>query len=236
MDGSQMTWLSEEDFVFHRLESYHRERVEALLGGSSPLYKPENGVILLHLIPEKSVVGRNRFSGSDLKEHGGQMPAFGEQIGSPRFNVDGLIERNRTKDVRAYSQLFRDGRLESVMSDLTWPQDRESLIRFNVCEQGLFRVSDAYTKFCQGIGIQTPIWVFTSLLNCKGARPPSNHHWIDNSEHYIDRSPAHLPELKITSFPITPHLRPLCDSIWQAAGIERSPNFDEHGNWKMPSY
>jgi len=58
----------------------------------------------------------------------------------------------------------------------------------------------------------------------------------DLSKHAVDRSPATLPELQITQFDtdVKQLLRPWCDTLWQASGLERSFNFDKEGNWQEP--
>lgn len=230
-------WLSQDDLIFNRLKSFHRQRVDSLVAGSPSLHKPENGFIVLHLIPEECLIGRSRFSGLELRTHGGNMPALGRQIGTAHFNVDGLIERNGSESTRAYSQLFRDGRLEAAMSDLNYTQNGASIIRVTQCEQAIFWLAKAYLRFCKSISLNPPIWVFASLANCEGARVPINRRWLDVSERTIDRRLAHLPEMQITSLEIKAEhfLRPLCDSIWQAAGVEQSMNYDKDGNWHEPS-
>ena len=87
--------------------------MDALAAGRSPLDKPEGGILVLHLIPRSCAQGRCRFDGAKLKEHGGTFPALGEGVGYSRFNVDGLLNYDGREQVRAYSQLFRDGRLEA---------------------------------------------------------------------------------------------------------------------------
>jgi hypothetical protein len=237
MDDFQTMWLSQEDLIFNRLLSFHRRRVDSLLAGSPPLCKPENGFIVVHLIPEDSIIGRTRFEGSELKARGSQIPALGQQVGyRNRLNADGLIELNGSEPARAFSQLSRAGWLESAMSDLVHKLDGNSILRVTSCEQGMFWLVDAYLHFCKDIGIKPPIWLFATLVNCHGARLPTHPRWMNLSEAAIDRSLAHLPEMKITSYEDKAEklLRPLCDSIWQAAGVERSLSYDKDGNWHEP--
>ena len=50
----------------------------------------------------------------------------------------------------------------------------------------------------------------------------------------IDRSPAFLPEVEIPAVDADPVklLRPWCDTLLQACGLEKSLNFDVQGNWR----
>src|SRR6267154_2311394 len=104
-------WLSPDEVLFHQMEAFHRERVEAIGTGNSPLPVHDGGILVLHLIPRSCVHGRTRFDGAKLKEHGSSVPPLGGSGAYARFNVDGLLNYEGQL-VRAYSQLFRDGRLE----------------------------------------------------------------------------------------------------------------------------
>jgi len=56
----------------------------------------------------------------------------------------------------------------------------------------------------------------------------------DMSDHEIDRSPVFFPEVEIGALDAEPmkFLRPWCDILWQACGMERSFSFDKEGNWR----
>src|SRR5437899_1662940 len=108
-------WLSEDEMLFQRMETFHRQRVEVVASEDSPLAVRGGGILVLHLIPRSCVQGRTRFDGAKLKEHGGGVPPLGGRGGYARFNVDGLLNYDGHESIRAYSQLFRDGRLEAAM-------------------------------------------------------------------------------------------------------------------------
>jgi len=123
-----------------------------------------------------------------------------------------------------------------VMTDATYTKGEVSVLRASLCEHALFQLLEAYLGFCRSIGISTPIWMFATLMNCQGVRIPTNPQWMDLSEDAIDRSLAHLPETKINSFDCeaTQIARPLCDAIWQTAGVSQSLNYDNEGKWNKP--
>jgi hypothetical protein len=232
-------WLTEDEVLFHRMETFHRQRVEAATGDNSLLANRGGGVLVLHLIPRSCVVGRTRFEGSKLKEHGGSVPPLGGRNGYARLNVDGLLNYEGHESVRAYSQLYRDGRLEAAMPDVAFPMDRQQkngvhCLRDSICEQAVFATVAGYLRFCKAIGLEAPIWMFSTLVGCKGVRICSDMSFRDVSDHAIDRSPLCFPEVEIGSLDSEPLtlLRPWCDILWQACGMERSFNFDQQGQWR----
>ncbi len=56
--------------------------------------------------------------------------------------------------------------------------------------------------------------------------------WI-GEVHTIDRDILLLPEIVIESYDVIAEdiLRPCFDSIWNACGFPRSPNYDDTGEW-----
>src|SRR5262245_44257423 len=97
--GSTMTkltqaWLSEDEFLFDRMESFHRQRTELIASGKSLLGKRDDGFLVVHLIPRSCVQARTQLDPTKLKEHGGKLLAFGDdgRYATSRFNVDGLLQ------------------------------------------------------------------------------------------------------------------------------------------------
>lgn len=234
-------WLSEDEVLHHRMESFHRQRVEAVNGENSLLTVRGGGILVLHLIPQSCVFGRARFDGAKLKEHGNSVHAPGSRgsYSYSRLNVDGVLNYEGRESVRAYSQLFRDGRLEAAMPEVSFPLERQQkngvhCLRDSTCEQAVFNTVGSYLRFCKGIGLEAPIWMFSALVGCKGVRICTDMSFHDMSEYAIDRSPVWFPAVEIASLDVEPMklLRPWCDILWQACGMERSFSFDQEGKWR----
>lgn len=237
----QLLGLPREEVIFQRMKDFHVQRVSAVENADVPLQQREGGILVLHLIPESSVFSRSLFDGSTLKEQGTRIRPLGDRGGNTRFNVDGFLSFSGYQEVRAYSQLFRDGRLESVMSDVGYPVNPQAekspyAIRCGLTERSAFEVVHDYLRFCKTIEFVPPVWLFSALVECEGFRMMTDRRFRDLSEKAVDRSPAILPVLKITDFDTAPQqiLHPWCDFLWQASGLERSFNYDDEGNWHEP--
>jgi hypothetical protein len=236
-------WLSEDEVLFHRMEVFHRQRVNAIASGQSPLGEREDGVLVVHFISRSCVHTRTRFDGAKLKEHGSKVSSFGERgaYPLPRFNVDGILNL----DGESYSQIYRDGRMESAMSAIVFqpngqfaePDQKSSnqprYLRDTICEQAVFKLTKNYLSFCTDIGLHPPITMYSALVGCKGVLFHSDwgHRY---SRGGIDRMPAFLPDIEFAALDADPVklLRSWCDTLSQACGLEKSPNFDESGNWR----
>jgi hypothetical protein len=243
---ANQTFLSEDEMLFHRMESFHRQRVELIATGHSPLGMREDGFLVIHLIPHSAFKYRERFDGSKLKQHGSKLPAFWDQGGYAysRFNVDGLLNIDSEQAPESYSQIFRNGHLEAVMSAVTFEANRRfaqpdeqsvkqpRYFRDAACERAVFKLVPEYFSFCKGIGIPEPINLSSALVGCKGVRFYSS--WGDRSGRSIDRSPAYLPDINVEFSDAEPEkwLQPWCDFLAQAMGLECSPNYEESGTWQ----
>lgn len=234
--------LTRDEYLFQRMHEFHLQRVAAVVRGDVPLHERGGGILVLHLIPESSVLSRNLLDGTKLKEQGSRIRPLGESGVSSRFNVDGFLNCDGYDNVRAYSQFFRDRRLESVMSDVGYPVDDRvenppMAIRAGLCERSVFELVHDYANVCKAIEVEPPIWLFSALIECEGFQMVTNRTFRSLSGNTVDRTPAILPELKLTNFDAEPQelLRPWCDALWQASGLEWSLNYDQDGKWHEPS-
>lgn len=240
-------WLSEDEVLFHRMELFHRERVEAVSAGRSPLGRRDDGFLVLHLLPRPCGRSHPALDGAGLKAFGGKLAALGDEgkYSSARFNVDGLLLVDSGQAAEAYSQVFRDGRLEAVMAGVSFvhnvhpslrgqtPQDETRYFRDEVCQKAGMRCVKDYLGAAAGAKLPFPVTCFSALVGCEGVRFHSAMSLRFPSTG-IDRSPAHLPAVEVggPDADVSALLRSWCDTLLQACGLEGSPNFDESGKWR----
>lgn len=240
-------FLSEDEIVFQRMETIHRQRVEIIATGQSPVGAVKDGVLVVHLIPHSSVTTRTRQEGTKLTQAGNVLSAFGDdgRYGTSRFNVDGLLLLDSDREPLAWTQIFRSGAIEAASSAITFstadpyirgkpdvPQSIPRYLRDDACEKAVFQLVGEYCKFCNTVGVLAPFTMFSALVGCQGVQIQS-HRGFSVSLRSVDRSPAFLPEIEFEGFDFDPmsQLRPWCDTLFQAIGFEKSPNFDENGEW-----
>ncbi len=231
--------LTETDRRLHRMKCFHRERVEAIQKDQSHVRLDDPARLVVHLIPEESLSGSKCLSASNLKRSAQSIRPLGIRNGGgyrdSRFNADGVLVYSGRDAFRAYSQLFRSGLYEGVMAGAVFQAKEEAKVfRESDCEEALLGALADYLPFAKALELQLPFWMFAALVGCEGARICLNRSWGDLSEYAIDRNTVWLPETKIDAFDIDPvkHLRPMLDVLWNAAGLERSFNYNEQGDRK----
>lgn len=222
-------WLSVEELILYRMESFHRGRAQAIQEGDTPFEMKPGAKLVVHLIPSESMRGRKRFSASDLRTHGQHVLPLGDTCAYRQFNAYGYVIADGRGEVRAYSQLFRDGRMESLTAEAVYLHKNVPVLRDDLCEQAIIQLTNDYIRFGKGIGLSSPVWIFAALIDGVGVRLKTA---FDYSEVAIRRPSLFLPELEICSLDIDPGtvLKPLFDDLSNAVGRERSQNYDDQGN------
>ncbi|MBI2806637.1 MAG: hypothetical protein HYX68_16775 [Planctomycetes bacterium] len=230
--------MTEGERILFRLRNLHHERVEAIHKDKAhvPLNDPTR--LVVHLMPEQAAGTPKEFSAAELKRAAQSIRPLGARdggYGDSRFNADGFLLYSGREAVRYYSQLYRSGVYEGVMAEAVFQQkDKAKSLRENWCEEAMLGAMAGYLPFAKTLGLEPPIWMFSAIAGCEGARICIDRTWGDHSKDAIDRSIVWLPELKIEAFDADPAklLRPVFDVLWNAAGLERSFNYDEQGNRK----
>jgi len=232
-------WLTEAELVLHRIRSVHRERVETIREDKSHVRLEDPTRLIVHVVPEAAFLASKEFSAADLKRASQAIRPLGERNGNgygySRFNADGFLMYDGYKAVREYTQLYRNGMFEGVMAEAVFQhQERAKILRENWCEAALISALTGFLPFAKTLALEPPFWMFAALAGCEGARICINRSWEQLSEQAIDRSLVWLPETKIESGENDPAklLRPVCDVLWNAAGLEKSFYYDEQGNRK----
>jgi len=230
--------LTHAERVLLRMRSLHRERVEAIHKDESHVRLNDPSRLIVHLIPEEALRAPKSLSAADLKRAAQSIRPLGERNGGSsdsRFNADGFLVYNGRDAVRYYSQLYRSGMYEGVMAEAVFEhEERARILRENWCEEALLGAMGGYLAFAKALALEPPFWMFAALVGCEGARICLDRRWGDLAKDAIDRSIVWLPEVQIDAIDTDPdkHLRPTLDVLWNAAGLERSFNYDDQGNRK----
>ncbi len=233
--------MTESERVLHRMKSIHNERVEAIQKDQSPMRLSDTTRLIFHLIPEEALKAPKSISASELKRAAQSIRPLTEGDGGyydGRFNADGFLLYSGREAARCYSQLFRTGIYEGVMSEVLYQDQNQSrILGANWCEEALLRGLSGYLPFSETLGLVPPFWMFAVIAGCDGARILVNRAFQRLSAYAIDRNIVCLPETKIDTSDtnLAKQLRPMFDVLWNAAGFERSLNYDESGNRKVTS-
>src|SRR5262249_22060093 len=158
-------------------------------------------------------------------------PPLGRSGWDGRLNLDGHVSYSggRAQGVsRSYTQFFRNGLVEAVVSDVVVEDKKEGkLLLAGYYERALLENLPRLMAGFRQTGIEPPLWGFLSITGVKGASIPGDHDFGDEYRD-IDRDSLLLPEFAIDDLgtDATALLRPVFDLVWNASGFARSFNFD----------
>ncbi|AOJ87165.1 AAA family ATPase [Burkholderia sp. MSMB0856] len=213
-----------------RVRAFREDRVIGLRQRplSAPLRK--GAVSVLHIVPIASILGALNFDINSL--HGvAQLlrpPVVAGGWGA-RINLDGAMSISAVEETFSYTQLFRNGSIETVMpvqsnhSSVAWVGALEDAL---VTEHHHQALVEAHTK----LGVEGPAFVMLSFVDIGGAQLEQSNSVA--AAIYGDAAvvPAYyanlaLPELFVESF-VTSAANiygPLFDMVWNAAGRPARP-------------
>jgi len=210
-----------------RIKKFRMDRISNLLSGEGPTPMDDDPKIILHIIPFTSFDLPQLMSLSSLEEVARNLPPIFFRLSSYRFNLDGYMWYGSD----GYLQLFRNGVLEVVGIAASKEEMLIPAIKFS---SELHNVLPKYISAQKSMGLSPPFFVSLSLLgvhNCSIYVPRS---WHPSADQKIDRNILLLPECLIENFDFDLDLllRPILDTLWNASGWDKSPNFDkESGKW-----
>ena len=240
VDEIRSAFLLSEAFA-ERARSFRAERLGNLVAGETPVTLDEPPLGVLHVVPVGAFDPAVRFDLSELvgkTERLLPMPNSARGMNAPRFNFDGLVCHTVTREkAPGYVQLFRNGIVEAVLADIKNPtRDGQKEIPGGWFEEQFITHLPIYLRTLREIGVEPPIFLMLSMLGVSGFV----FHIGDHFRRYrynqipIDRDALLIPEILLESYDLDPTavLRPVFDTVWNAAGWVRSMNYDENGAWR----
>jgi hypothetical protein len=222
--------LSEQ--IQERIRGFRNHRVSMLKADNDlPVQMYPGGKLSLHLIPLTSFTENFNYSIEDDRKYRHFLPPFSRTGGNFRYNLDGILiyDKHEEKTI-AYTQFFRNGIIEAVLSLSWWCNSEDNYIDRSY-EDDIIKAFK-YIELYKELEIEPPIYFFISLIGVKNYRFHVNR-TSQPLKNILDRDDIILPEGLIESLDIDPAkiLRPFFDMVWNAYGFKRSYNYNEQGEW-----
>lgn len=220
-----------------RIRSWREERLGLLMEKNTPVPLDRSSMLVLHLVPVESFVDEMRFNVRELRSQSSEFRPMGSAGWDDRANIDGFLTYSGSREDHpsssSYCQLFRSGRLEAATTRVITGSKEAPLLASIYYEQAVIGATGRYLKTMKELGVLTPIVLLLSLLGVKGVKMAVSALHMTSDHLPIDRDVIRVPELVIDDFDLEmPRvLRPAFDAIWNAAGFDRSWNFDDNGEW-----
>lgn len=95
-----------------------------------------------------------------------------------------------------------------------------------------------YLKGLKESGVPVPIVITLSMTGVRNVEMGGGERMYRFESTPIDRDVLLMPDLMVEQYDVdTPRLlQPIFDAVWNAAGFERSFNYDKDGAWKPKSH
>lgn len=230
--------------VERQIRSFRDERLGRILARDVPV--PVNGPkAVLHMVPFDAAAYGSRdraellFSEDWQTNNDKHLGVVTQGVGFGRFiTLDGLVTYvvDEVGKAVGYTHVFLDGSVECATSGNFHPEltsFHDGYVRaFSFEEDTLIRLGH-FIEAQRALGIEPPVVVTLTLLEVRRYEWIADHEPYRHTVHPLDRDTIVLPSVLLNHWPVDPAsaIRPIFDSIFNAAGWPRSPYFDAEGNW-----
>lgn len=220
--------------IAERIRIFRASRLMALATAQGPIMLQKGAIGVLHVIPLQSFATDIRVDVSEQSRASQKIHPIGASGWNHRLNIDGLLNYRSDREGRSYgyAQFFRSGIIEAATVYSAY--EGQKVLPSMAYERDILRALKSYTSASQALGIETPAYVFFSLLGINGYRMGVSSQIFMETEIFVsDRDVLDFPEITISdwSCDIALAMRPLFDIVWNAFGFIRSFNYDDNGSW-----
>lgn len=234
--------------LIDNIKGFVNQRIFDVRAGDTPLPIINRDCFLsIHIIPMSSFTTEHKLNNENILNLSNgkynEFKPFSSSGYSHRINLEGVIvyatDRSNENIVRSYSQLYRDGRIESVESSvlgrIKGNQSDKRDIPMGWLEKEVMEYTVNSIKLLSELSFKPPFYVYLTLFGVKGLYVliPDGLWYLDKDGHQIVVNDLRLPPVIIDNidFNIYEKFRPIFDIIWNASGFDRSFNFDKDGNY-----
>lgn len=223
-----------------RIKRFRDDRLARIFAGETPVSLRDSSWLAFHIVPISSTEQHKTVDIHAIYRDPAKLRPARSQNYSMRYNMDGVCVWTGSGDTlpaAGYTQIFRTGVVESVITKLIFEYDNESYVRNRYLEDSLIEITRQCLLTLSSLGIEAPFVLMVSIFGTKGAllerfADSSRFGLIDPSHYRIDRNILTLPDIWIedTSPDASAVLRPMFDALWQAAGAPNCLNYSADGN------
>jgi hypothetical protein len=203
--------------------------------GPRPLVK--EGRAILHIVPLAGMMGQVQVDLTAADQMWDRFRPLGAAAGDYRINLEGLLVERGGDRLHGYTQLFRNGAIESVRAGL-WQEDRG--VRYvpeAPIENDVALTLPHLLTALQALNVPPPFVVMLTLEGIADrvvrVRTPM---YPRESEPIYYEHHAMFPEVLISDYGTAADyqraLRPIFDALWNMGGKPRAETYDQNGNWK----
>lgn len=225
-----------------RAREFRAERLGRLLGGEAPVPLTGTSLVCVHLIPHAALAGAVDIDLLLAANQGDSLAPLHSHGRGGTFNLDGYVTFSASAGGSniSYLQVLRNGTIETVSSELV--SRRGEPVRLILPCLTFANELDAFLgramRLMRTLVIEPPASLCVSLIGVRGAELGLSTHltfYRDIHATPFDRDNLLLRDILLPEWEggdTRLILKPLMDEVWQASGLARCFDYDDHGNWK----
>ncbi len=222
-----------------KIKNFVEKRLSWIISNASHIQFNNQEILILHLIPLEAFRLGQVYKINNLTQKSYALMPMHSSSWNSRYNIDGYLTFNVIKSrkpfEKTYVQLYRNGIIEAAedyVFQLYKEKDKISIIPISDIESELMQKIPHYLENLKDIEADPPIYISINIFGVKGFGHPSR---IENT-YPVDRDHLNPPNVLMESYneDLGKLLKPTFDSLWNACGISKSPNYDKDGNWVKP--
>ncbi|CCQ51214.1 helix-turn-helix domain-containing protein [Crocosphaera watsonii] len=234
--------------LIDRIRDFRRERLSMIIAEETPIILEKDAQLVLHLIPLNAFDLSSSISISDIDKIYRQNNCEYTSLFTPldyenysgfkrKYNLEGYLIFNESYENNSYisyTQIFRNRIIEAISTDFSsFSPQKNSYFIYQCYENTLIQGLKRYLKLSSLMNDFTPIIVFTTIINIRGYIMGYDPGFGRSFGNPIDRDNLILPEVMIEDYNVDLYqvMKPIFDTVWNAAGYPRSLNYDEQGKW-----
>jgi len=221
-----------------KIKRFRNNRLSEIEFGDSPIGSNQNGKVVLHVVPIQST---DPTFIADLQEFNNLVELFKPmQVDgiSHRFNYEGLLTylSGQSMPCYTYTQIFRNGALESVNAFLLREDEQQGkIIKYITLGDMIINSLTSYIAGYKQLEIELPIFVIITILGVREYRMPLDSLRDGFSQNNpIEKDTLLLPDVVINDYdtPVDKVLKPAFDTLWQSCNYAFCPYFNDDGMWE----
>ena len=226
--------------VAERIRAFRAERLSMIVSGETPVPLPEGPKVVYHFIPASAFTSPTRYDFAPLTRGSQRVEGIYKFGTSSRYNMDGMVFHSLGEYIRPgeeawqYAQVFRTGIIEAVDAfGLSGPIKKISGYDY---DSRIVDHTKGFVANCKQLGIEPPLFLMISMIGVRGFTISIDARGGTSIADFrpIDRDGLFLPDTQIDDYdmPMEEILKPMLDSLWNAAGWAHSHSYNADGAWQ----
>lgn len=225
-----------------QVKNFRKERIAKITDNAVLVPPISSHRLIVHLVPLSALHQSNQI---DLAIDLVDQNAFKciDDGPQPNFNFDGLLSAliRQGGVCEAYTQVFRSGIVEAVKANIRQDFRGERILHAGSVAKSLIEAVTRYFDGLEALGVQPPFVLMVSLQQLGGARLalPGFENRLAEIYPLPGGGPLLLPEVLIDEYGAHEDyhraMRPIFDTLWNAAGFARCTFYTDDGSLEVPN-